>query len=67
MSNNKKLAILIFILQLCLIKLISSQSTKLSKIRTRGKWYIDEVGKQRNCGSNVIIFFQNYFYLRMIE
>jgi len=42
-SNDKNLAIWIVIFGLCLIKIFSSQNAELSKIRTRGKWFIDEV------------------------
>jgi ABC-type microcin C transport system permease subunit YejE len=36
-------AIWVALFQICLIKSLVSQSAPLDKVRTRGKWYVDEV------------------------
>jgi hypothetical protein len=41
-THIETLAILFIVIQ---FQLISAQSPKLSKIRTRGKWFVDEVIK----------------------
>ena len=45
MSKMRIFAIWVALFQICLIKLLASQSTPLDKVRTKGKWYVDEVNE----------------------